>query len=254
MFTQDVPSEDEIGQYYRSDNYISHTNTSEGIVNTLYHHVRKITLEQKRKLLAKITKKNTGTLLDIGAGTGSFASHMKSAGWNVTALEPDSHARQVAFQANNIHLLPSEDLFKLNASTYDVITMWHVLEHVHRLHEYIDQCKKLLLPNGKLVVAVPNFTSKDALHYQQYWAAYDVPRHLYHFSPEAMKQLMSRHGLSIRRIKPMWFDSFYVSMLSEQYRSGRSNLPGALAQGLSSNLGALTKRKTASSLIYIIEA
>lgn len=252
MFTQDIPEEKEIGQYYRSENYISHTDTARGLVNTLYHKVRKITLSQKEKLVRSINKGQNGHLLDIGAGTGAFAGHMQKAGWTVKGLEPDQAARSTAFEVNQVNLEPSAKLFELQEGYYDVITMWHVLEHVHQLHAYLDQCKKLLKKDGHLVIAVPNYTAADALHYQQFWAAWDVPRHLYHFSPASMHVLVDRHGMKIRKVKPMWFDSFYVSMLSEQYRTGHSNLINGFRQGLSSNLSALFKRNQASSLIYVV--
>lgn len=252
MFTQDIPEENEIGQYYRSENYISHTNTSKGFVNTLYHRVRKITLSQKENLVNTINKGQKGHLLDIGAGTGAFAGHMQKAGWEVTGLEPDQAARNTAFEVNQLRLAPSDRLFELQPNSYDVITMWHVLEHVHQLHAYLDQCKKLLKKGGHLVIAVPNYTSGDAYHYQQFWAAWDVPRHLYHFSPASMQVLTSKHGMKIKKVKPMWFDSFYVSMLSEQYRTGQPNLISGFRQGLSSNFSALFKKNQASSLIYVI--
>ena len=252
MFTQDVPDEQSIGRYYRSDAYISHTNTKEGLINSLYHRVRNITLEQKRKTIFSVTGQRNGSLLDIGAGVGAFAHHMQESGWNVTALEPDATARNNAKLDFGITLQDPSKLFQLPPASFDAITMWHVLEHVHRLHEYIEQCKLLLKPNGALIIAVPNFTSKDAQHYQQYWAAYDVPRHLYHFSPDSMKKLMLKHGMRVEKMNPMWYDSFYVSLLSEKYRTGKQNLVNGFRNGLSSNLTAFTKRTMASSLVYII--
>lgn len=252
MFTQDVPDEQNIGRYYRSEAYISHTNTKEGLINSLYHRVRNITLEQKRKTIFSVTGQRNGSLLDIGAGVGAFAHHMQQSGWNVTALEPDATARNNAKLEFGITLQDPSKLFQLTPASFDAVTMWHVLEHVHRLHEYIEQCKLLLKPNGALIIAVPNFTSRDAQHYQQHWAAYDVPRHLYHFSPDSMKKLMLKHGMRVEKIKPMWYDSFYVSLLSEKYRTGKQNLVNGFRNGLSSNLTAFTRRTMASSLIYII--
>ncbi len=253
MFTQDVPDESSIGRYYRSDAYVSHSNTKEGLINSLYHRVRKITLEQKRKLIMSASKKKQGTLLDIGAGVGAFAHHIQHHGWKVTALEPDSTARKNAQIEFGIQMQESSKLFHLEQGSFDVITMWHVLEHVHRLHDYIEQCRKLLKPDGILIIAVPNFTSKDAQHYQQYWAAYDVPRHLYHFSPASIKHLVMAHGMKVRKIKPMWFDSFYVSLLSEQYRTGKQNLVTGFLNGLSSNWKALWERERGSSGVYIVD-
>jgi len=251
-FTQNIPIADSIGRYYSSSNYISHSNTSKGLVNRLYHLVRKITLRQKKNLLQSATGSSTGALLDIGAGTGAFASYMQSQGWSVSALEPDETARRIARETNGISLLPSDQLFQLAPDSFDAITLWHVLEHVHTLHEYIDRLKALLKQNGKLFIAVPNYTSYDAQHYNNFWAAYDVPRHLYHFSPTSMEKLLTGHGLDLVAIKPMWYDSFYVSLLSEKYKTGNGSLLKGGWTGLLSNIKTIFRKDRCSSLIYIV--
>ncbi len=251
-FTQDVPGEQAIGNYYQSDNYISHSNTGKGLVNRLYHLVRRFTLSSKKKLVEKVSGKNTGQLLDVGAGTGAFAGFMQQHGWRVTGLEPDAGARTRAKELHGISLLETDALFQLPEGSFDVITMWHVLEHVHALHKYLDQLKTLLKPGGILLIAVPDYTSEDAAIYQQYWAAYDVPRHLYHFSPASMRKLIARHGMAVKNIRPMWFDSFYVSMLSERYKNGKSNLVKAFWNGLRSNMAASGNKERCSSVIYEI--
>ena len=252
VFTQDIPSQDEIGKYYASQNYISHSSTQKGLVNNLYHRVRKFTLTSKRRLVSRETGVATGNLLDVGCGTGAFLDEMRSAGWKITGLEPDETARKNAASLFNIHPQPSQDLFQLPDESFDAISMWHVLEHVHQLHEYVAQLSKLLKPGGRIFIAVPNYTSADADHYQRFWAAFDVPRHLYHFSPDSMKLLMNKHGLEVKKIKPMWFDSFYVSMLSEQYKHNKARLIPAFITGLWSNIKALFNQERCSSLIYII--
>lgn len=251
-FTQDVPSENAIAPYYKSENYISHTDTSKGLVNQLYKSVRKRTLVQKRKLIEKVTGKATGSLLDVGAGTGSFLNEMKQSNWQVTGLEPDADARTVAKNLHGIDLQESGNLFSLPENSFDAITMWHVLEHVHSLQEYIAQLKKLLTANGRLIIAVPNYTSSDAVSYGEYWAAYDVPRHLYHFSPKSIETLVTNHGLKLLACKPMWFDSFYVSLLSSKYKKGNTNWVGAGFTGFMSNVKAMMDVKKCSSVIYII--
>lgn len=249
-FTQDIPAASAIGKYYQATSYISHTDTREGVVNKLYHQVRKITLNTKKNLVQKVTSLKTGRLLDIGAGTGLFARTMQDAGWQVKALEPDEGARKIAAKAN-VQLEEPTALFNIPAQSFDAVTMWHVLEHVHELHRYVDQCHQLLDTKGKLIIAVPNYTSADALHYGSHWAAYDVPRHLYHFSPAAMQFLFSKHGFQIEKISPQWFDSFYVSLLSEQYKTGKTELFKGAWQGSISNLRALGNRKRCSSLVYV---
>jgi 2-polyprenyl-3-methyl-5-hydroxy-6-metoxy-1,4-benzoquinol methylase len=252
-FTQDVPEQDAIGPYYRSDTYISHSDTKKGLVNSLYHKVRRRTLVSKRKLITLQTRKAAGTILDIGCGTGAFLNEMQQSGWSITGLEPDATAREKANELYNIVPQESGKLFELSPQTFDAITMWHVLEHVHELQAYIQQIEKLLAPGGKLFIAVPNYTSYDAKVYAENWAAYDVPRHLYHFSPRSIENLLSTKHLALKTIKPMWFDSFYVSMLSEQYKNGKGNMFKACWNGLVSNLKAMGDKRKCSSVIYIIE-
>ncbi len=251
-FTQDVPDENSIGEYYKSENYISHTNTSKGFINQLYQTVRKGTLRQKRKLIYKVTGKAKGTLLDIGSGTGAFVNEMQTHGWNVTGLEPDEDARKVAKESFQSDLKSTDELFRLPENYFDAITLWHVLEHVHELHKYLERFKTLLKQDGRLTIAVPNYTSFDASAYREYWAAYDVPRHLYHFSPASMKTLIEKKGMKIINYKPMWFDSFYVSFLSSQYKHKKTNWLSASWIAFISNLKVLFDKKKCSSVIYII--
>jgi SAM-dependent methyltransferase len=251
-FTQDIPSAAGIAPYYKSENYISHTNTSKGLINGLYQWVRKRTLKQKRKLVQQQTGVTKGTLLDLGSGTGAFAGEMKNSGWLVTALEPDADARKVAAESFGVTLQDTCEFYNLAAQQYDAITMWHVLEHVHDLQGYMAKLKTLLKEKGRLIIAVPNYTSGDAAVYGSCWAAYDVPRHLYHFSPAAMKGLVEKHGMKLLSCKPMWYDSFYVSMLSSKYKSGSTRLLSAFINGLRSNISAMSEVKRCSSVIYII--
>ena len=253
-FTQNIPEGGDIGRYYQSENYISHSDTDKGFVNRLYHKVRKRTLRQKRNLIEKATSKTGGKILDVGAGTGAFLHTMKVAGWSATGIEPDKSAREKAFELYGMDLRDSDELFLLPNGSFDAITLWHVLEHVHDLHSYVEQIKNLLTTGGKLFLAVPNYTSKDAKIYGKFWAAYDVPRHLYHFSPKAMKTLLNTHGLKVEKIRPMWYDSLYVSLLSEKYKTGKSNVAGALCKGMISNLEAFFHQSKCSSLIYIASA
>lgn len=251
-FTQDIPTADQIGPYYKSENYISHTNTSKGLINGLYQWVRKRTLRQKRKLIQQVTGLNKGTILDLGSGTGAFAGEMKNSGWQVTALEPDADARKVAMDSFGVSLQDTSEFYNLAPDQFDAITMWHVLEHVHDLQGYMAKLKSVLKEKGRLIIAVPNYTSGDAAAYGEYWAAYDVPRHLYHFSPASMKGLVEKHGMKLLACKPMWYDSFYVSLLSSKYKNGKPGLIGAFMNGLRSNLSALSNVQRCSSVIYII--
>ncbi|MET0634423.1 MAG: class I SAM-dependent methyltransferase [Chitinophagaceae bacterium] len=250
-FTQDIPSADTIGPYYRSEDYISHTNTSKGIINRLYHLVRQITLNNKRRLITRWTAGGKGKLLDVGSGTGAFAGEMKKHGWLTTGLEPDPQARVIAASDHGVDLNDMDLFYKLGPG-FNAITLWHVLEHVHELHRYVARLGELLASDGRIFIAVPNYTSVDAGVYGGSWAAYDVPRHLYHFSPESIRVLMEKNGLSVKEYKPMWYDSFYISLLSSRIRNGRTNWPGAIFTGLRSNISALGNTKKCSSVIYII--
>lgn len=251
-FTQDVPDEDSIGRYYQSNDYISHSNTSKGLLNGLYQKVRRHTLTQKAALIIRHTKER-GRMLDVGAGIGAFLSVMKEKGWNATGIEPDEGARKKAKELFDLSLEEPSILFDLPPRQFDAITLWHVLEHVHQLHDYVEQLKNLLSQNGKLFVAVPNYTSTDAAAYRNYWAAYDVPRHLYHFTPNSIFVLMERHGLKINAKKPMWYDAFYISLLSSKYHRGRVSWVQAGLNGLRSNIRALFNAGKCSSIVYIIE-
>ena len=250
-FTSPAPAEHEIAPYYESPEYISHTDQQKGITGILYRIVRKWTLRSKVNLVIRFVKKKVGMHLDLGAGTGAFVHAMEKEDWNTVGFEPDEMARKRANKLYHVSMYPLQDFFQLTDGGYDAITLWHALEHVHRLHETVHKLSKLLSPKGKLFIAVPNYTSYDAVHYGPYWAAYDVPRHLYHFSPESMRVLLQMHGLKIKAVRPMWFDSFYVSLLSEKYKQG-SFISGFFF-GFLSNLFALLNRKKCSSLIYIAE-
>lgn len=252
-FTQDVPDAGAIGKYYQSEDYISHSETRKGIINRLYHQVRRRALHQKLGWINRYAQQQPGTLLDIGCGTGAFLQTMQQAGWKATGTEPDEQARENARRLHGVEPLPSAALFHLPPHSFDVITMWHVLEHVHELHEYIAQIRSLLTPEGTVLIALPNYRSLDAQHYASSWAAYDVPRHLYHFSPKALSSLAAQHQLKMVRQIAMPFDSFYISLLSERYLHGKSRLLQGGWTGYRSFLHGRKKTDEASSLVYILK-
>lgn len=254
LFTNPRPSEEQIGAYYESQDYISHHDEAKDMMSKVYTSVRNHTIEQKVELVNSLVQPK-GKLLDIGCGTGNFLSAMKLNGWKTYGTEPDISAREVASKRVGATVFENVDEKRLSSEQYDVITLWHVLEHVHKLNELLEWLEKHLKPNGWLIIAVPNPQSYDATKYGRFWAAYDVPRHLYHFTRATMKNLLQKHRLSIKKILPMWFDSFYVSMLSTKYRSKKMNLLDSVVTGLKSNIkGRPGKNKelNTSSLIYII--
>ncbi|HRO83627.1 MAG TPA: class I SAM-dependent methyltransferase [Niabella sp.] len=251
--TQDVPDQESIGAYYKSEDYVSHSNTGKGFINRLYQKVRKRTLVQKAEIAEKFAALKQGSLLDIGCGIGSFLHTMQQRGWEGTGLEPDSDARGMAKKLYGLEVLPSENLYLLPQKDFDAITGWHVLEHVHDLNGYMQRLREILKDEGKLFIAVPNYTSKDAKAYNAFWAAYDVPRHLYHFSPQSMKGLLHLHSFRLVKMLPMWYDSFYVSMLSSKYKSGKTNFISSGLHGFSSNINAFGNVEECSSIIYVVE-
>ena len=252
-FTDPIPDKNHIAPYYNFPEYISHSDIKKGWMNHIYHHVRQYTLKQKTDWVQSLFTGYKGTILEVGAGTGAFANAMDKKKWEVTALEPDASSRDIAFKNYDLHLQPISALESLPINSFDVITLWHVLEHVHDLKMYMSTFKKLLKDNGRLIIAVPNHTSFDALFYGKFWAAYDVPRHLYHFSPSSMNFLVQSFGFELVNLKPMWFDSFYVSLLSEKYiKSGFLGVLRAFLIGSISNFRALHSKAKASSIIYEI--
>lgn len=250
-FTNPRPADSDLGRYYKSEDYVSHTNTKKGIINRLYHLVRNYTLGKKLALVKSFVPR--GTILDYGCGTGMFLFVCKSAGWNAFGMEPDEGARQIASsQGLNV----AQDKTALESlfpdQSVNAITLWHVLEHVTDMDQTLSFFKNKLSAEGVLIIAVPNYTSYDARYYKEFWAAYDVPRHLHHFSKSTMEQLLKPYSFNLVQTKPMKFDSFYVSILSEKYKTGSVNLLKAFLKGLQSNL----KAKDASgysSVIYIFK-
>lgn len=254
-FTNPRPAEDEIGRYYESTTYISHSNSKKGLLNKTYQVVRKYAIEGKVKLLENLKPENK-TVLDIGSGTGEFLFALQKAGWDTLGLEPNNKARQYATDHYRLNIEPNTRLNSLADNSREVITLWHVLEHVHKLSEMTTQLKRILTKDGFLVVAVPNVTSFDAQLYKKEWAAFDVPRHLYHFSKNHIDHLFGLVDMKVIKVYPMLFDSYYVSMLSEKYLKGKSN-PATLAKaffnGYRSNKKGKKDINKYSSLIYIIK-
>jgi len=247
------PKVDELALYYESSAYISHTDAKISFTDKLYQAVKKFTLNKKLKLINSFETEHK-SLLDVGCGTGDFLLNCKNNGWSVVGVEPNMNARNLAetkLSENNNSRIYSELGF-INSEKFDVITLWHVLEHIPNLNEYISKLKLLLKPNGVLVVAVPNYKCYDAKYYSEFWAAYDVPRHLWHFSKKSIHLLFSKQKMVVAKIYPMIFDSFYVSLLSEKNKRGTTNLIVAFFVGLVSNLKAFTTKEY-SSLIYVIK-
>jgi len=247
LMTFPKPSLEKLPSYYESEDYISHTDGKRSLFERVYHFIKRIALKNKLKLIN--TQSAKGKLLDIGAGTGDFLVVAKNDGWDITGIEPSAKAKGIAI---NKGVNFADSLSVLESHSFDIITMWHVLEHVPNLEDYLSELKRLIKPTGTIIIAVPNFKSFDANFYGRHWAAYDVPRHIWHFSKTAIEKLFAEKGIQLTAVLPMKFDSFYVSLLSEKYKTGRMNFIRAFFVGLKSNLNG-KKTNEYSSHIYILK-
>ena len=242
------PLPENLAKYYESEDYISHTDSKRSLFEKLYYLVKQKALRDKVRIIEKYHSKK-GTLLDLGAGTGDFLVKAEKCGWNTIGVEPSLKARNIA---ENKGVKFINDTKSLEDASLDVVTMWHVLEHVPDIQYYILELKRILKPNGLIIIAVPNFKSYDAQHYGKYWAAYDVPRHLWHFSRKTVTTLFANEGMNVIKVLPMLFDSFYVSLLSEKYKTGKLNFIKGFYTGFKSNLKAASSKEY-SSIIYVIK-
>ena len=252
-FREGDPDESEIGRYYESPDYISHTDTRRGLANRLYHYVRQYMLRRKARLIKRCCGLSRGRLLDIGTGTGYFPHFMQERGWRVSAIEKSPQARAFAHEHFGLEADAPEALDTYEAKSFDVVTLWHVMEHLQHLNETWERLYSILDDRGILVIAVPNPTSSDARHYKEMWAAYDVPRHLWHFTPAVMQQFGAKHGFILTERHPMPFDAFYVSMLSEKYRKSGVPFLKGMAEGAEAGLASLMKKERSSSMIYVFQ-
>ena len=248
LITSPQPSPENLGKYYESTDYISHTDSKRSLFEKAYHFVKGIALKNKLNLVNNCSA-TKGNLLDIGAGTGDFLLTAKQNGWNTIGVEPSEKAKGIAI---NKGIKFSDSTQELESHSFDVITMWHVLEHVPNLEIQIRELKRLVKPNGTIIIAVPNYKSYDANYYGKFWAAFDVPIHFWHFSKTAIQLIFEKENIKLEKVLPMKFDSFYVSLLSEKYKNGKMNFVKAIWIGLVSNWKA--KRSSEySSHIYVLK-
>lgn len=248
LYTMPRPSKEKIGAYYKSDEYYSHQENKKGFVPRLYEAIKKINLKHKFRLASRDLP--VGKLLDIGCGVGDFLHVAENKGWQCTGVEPSEEAREIARQRIKGDLLYSEDLEQLTDQSFDLITMWHVLEHVDDLKWQVAQLQRLIKPNGRIVIAVPNYRSYDGRFYNAYWAAYDVPRHLNHFNKTVLTKIFKASGLSLVSMDKLVWDAYYISFMSEQYKHHFMPLVRGVFRGLVSNAKARRSGEW-SSLVYV---
>ncbi|MCK5400085.1 MAG: class I SAM-dependent methyltransferase [Flavobacteriaceae bacterium] len=248
--TYPQPPLEQLPKYYKSEDYISHTDSQRNLFEKVYHLARRISLKKKLKLINSFSSEEK-KLLDVGCGTGDFLQIAQQNNWTVSGIEPNDEARIIANEKTRNAVFEAEHLLEFDSNSFDVITLWHVLEHLPKFEDYISILKSFLKPNGTLIIAVPNYKSYDAKYYKEFWAAYDAPRHLWHFSQTAISKLVTKEKMKVIKTLPMPFDSYYVSLLSEKYKSGWMNFFNAFRIGWLSNFKA--KQSTEySSLIFLI--
>jgi 2-polyprenyl-3-methyl-5-hydroxy-6-metoxy-1,4-benzoquinol methylase len=252
-FTQDYPEEREIGRYYESDEYISHSDTSKGITARLYRTARHFMLRRKLRIVKKETGLEKGSLLDFGSGAGYFAGRMLRSGWQVMGIEVNEKARNLSKSLFGLNVTGPENISALKDNSFDCITLWHVLEHFHDPRKYAENIFRLLKPGGCCIVALPNSSSSDAKHFGLNWAAYDVPRHLWHFNPSTFRTFCEKAGFIIRKIRNLPLDVFYISILSEKYRGSKAPVISGMLNGLWFTFILPFKKTSSSSVIYIIK-
>jgi SAM-dependent methyltransferase len=252
VFTQDYPEQEAIGKYYESDEYLSHNDNSQGVSGRIYRYVRNFMLLRKRAIIKNTTGLKTGTILDIGSGSGHFAAIMKDAGWQVKGIELNEKARNSSVLKFGLDVINPKDISTLKSASFDCITLWHVLEHFHEPYEYFAEIMRLLKPGGICVTALPNCNSYDAEYYREYWAAYDVPRHLWHFTPSSFSIFADKTGFRIEKTLTLPADVFYISFVSEKYKRSSSPFIRGVIRAKFYAIRALFQKDKSSSVIYIL--
>lgn len=249
VITNPRPDDDKLASYYKSEEYISHSGTKKGLVNKIYHFVRNYTISKKFKLIKKYSEGKN--IIDYGSATGLLLSYFNSKGYNTTGYEIDDEARTYSIKENKIEARHPDEIYNHNTASADAIMMWHVLEHISDPNVLLQTFHKILKDNGSLFIAVPNIDSFDANYYKEFWAALDVPRHLFHYNHKSIKTLLENNHFSLLKIKPMFFDSFYISIMSEKYKGNKLGFISGMFLGMISNIFALFGSKNYSSCLYI---
>jgi 2-polyprenyl-3-methyl-5-hydroxy-6-metoxy-1,4-benzoquinol methylase len=251
-FTANPPDEEDIAKFYVSEDYISHSDKKQSLTDHVYHLARNYMLRKKYNLVCKVSGRETGSLVDIGSGTGYFADYMNGNGWNVKGIELSEQARQYSISKFGLTIVSPSEVSALKDGSIDCITLWHVLEHLYDPVLWLKEIMRILKDDGKCIIALPNIKSADAKWFNNEWAALDVPRHLWHFSPETLLAFIKEHGFKCIKVIPMPLDIYYISTLSYKNRGCKLPLMRGIVTGLFLTVRSLTKKNRASSLIYVI--
>ena len=250
LYTMPRPKKEKIGEYYKSNEYYSHQENKKGFIPKIYEKVKKTNLKYKYKLATKGL--DIGKMLDIGSGVGDFLHTAESHGWQCIGVEPSEDAKNIARQRTKANLIESAEIENLPDQMFDVITMWHVLEHVDNLRWQVEQLQRLIKPKGRIVIALPNYKSYDGQYYKEKWAAYDVPRHLNHFNRTTIVKIFNTNGLKLISTDKLKWDAYYISYMSEQYKLHQFPLLRGAIRGWLSNIKARRSGEW-SSLVYLFE-
>jgi len=250
LYTMPRPPKDKIGDYYKSEEYYSHQENKKGFIPKIYEAVKKVNLKHKIKIATNGLE--AGKLLDIGCGVGDFIHVAEAKGWKCQGVEPSEEAKEIARKRIKANIINSEAMETIPDATFDVVTMWHVLEHVDDLRWQVEQLQRLIKPNGRIVIAVPNYNSYDGQYYKEHWAAYDVPRHLNHFNKKTIVKIFKTKGLELVKTDKLAWDAYYISYMSEQYKIHMFPLIKGTYRGFVSNSKARRSGEW-SSMIYVFE-
>ncbi len=250
LYTMPRPKKEKMGEYYKSNEYYSHQENKKGFIPKVYEKVKKTNLKYKYKLATRGL--DIGKMLDIGSGVGDFLHTAESHGWQCIGVEPSEDAKNIARQRTKANLIESAEIENLPDQMFDVITMWHVLEHIDNLRWQVEQLQRLIKPKGRIVIALPNYKSYDGQYYKEKWAAYDVPRHLNHFNRTTIVKIFNTKGLRLISTDKLKWDAYYISYMSEQYKLHQFPLLRGALRGWLSNIKARRSGEW-SSLVYIFE-
>lgn len=251
VYTLDPPSESDTKRYDKLDLKLRLGDSPRGLTGRLYYHIRNLMLIRKAHIVEKQAYRTSGSLLNYGAKTGYFSSRMERRGWEVTSVEKYLEERLFSLEMFHHRMIDLSEMESLHSETFDVITLWHVFEHSYHPGELLDRFHELLRPGGILIMSCPNINSIDAKYYGPYWAAYDVPRHLWHFEPGSICNLALKHGFTLMHRERLPFDSFYISILSEQHLGHKQAFIRGMMKGFHSWLLSSSRRDLSSSLVYV---